>query len=157
MKYTSYWNKYIKGLKCNREDIDITKWSKNNDIKKIQKRTGLDFRECYSLDMSIAMYLYSRLSLYKDYTIVDLEQTECEFENHKSTLRECINFVLKGLKFYIEDDKFIPSDKRLKKYIEYLELSEEEIINIESKCDVIYLVYTKALRVLSYIAPLLWD
>lgn len=154
-KYNFYWNKYLEDIGLKRETSDITKYSKSKRLKKRKKKTGIDYRECYNLDISIAAYIYSRLKAYRKHTISDLESKEDDFGDYHGTLKGAIDIVLKGLKLTLQPEGWGSSqNKYLKKCQKYLNLTKTDD---KFKCQAQSLVYKKALTMLSEIAPYLWN
>jgi hypothetical protein len=150
-KYNFYWNKYLKDLGCNRNNIDPTKFSRSSKTKKLKEKTGIDYRECYNLDMSIAVYIYSRLSLYKDHTITDLRYEEKDYGDYHGFLDDAINVVLTGLRLYIRQSD---TEKYLKKCQKYLDLETRPDFFQYTAAE---LSYKKAMNMFANIAPYLWD
>ena len=152
-KYNFYWNKYIEDLNLKRANIDVSAWGRSQKIKKLKKKTGIDYRECHNLDNSIALYVYSRLKCYKEYTIADLEYEAKDYGDFHGTLKEAIDIVLKGLKLYLKRDEY-SVDKYMKKCQKYLQYEEvEDNFNYMAAG----LVYSKAMKTLADIGPALWD
>ena len=152
-KYNFYWNKYLEELGLDRDNVDITTWGYGKNTEKIIKEIGIDYRECYNLDASIAMYIYSRLKLYKKYTIVDLNYEKQDFGDFNGTLEEAIDIVLKGLKLYIKNGS--SSDKEyIDKCQKYLGLKE---VDDKFKFMAVSLVFRRAIRMFAEIGPALWD
>ena len=86
--YNFYWNKYMEELGVKRDNVDVATWSKGKTVDKLKNEYGIDYRECYNLDISIAIYIYSRLMLYKENTITDLEYENKDFGDFNGTLKE---------------------------------------------------------------------
>ena len=151
-KYNYYWNKYVEELGLKYDDIDITNWTLGKNAKKIKKKTGVDYRECYNFDMSVALYIYSRLKAYKKYTIADLEYEEKYYGNYRGTLKSAIDIVLNGLKLYVKDEAH--DKKYLDKCQKYLGLEEvPEHFNMLAPSMVFY----KAMNMFAEIGPAIWD
>ena len=151
-KYNYYWNKYIEDLGYKYEETDIRTWVMGKNTRKIKKKTGIDYRECYNLDDSIAMYIYSRLKAYKRYTITDLEYEDKDYGEFNGTLKEGIDIVLKGLKLYLKDNHV--KENYLDKCKKYLGIEEvPDYFSLTAPC----MVFSKAMKVLADIGPALWD
>lgn len=148
------YNKYLEELGIPREEYDYTTWGNCKRLRKIKKKTGLDFRECYQFDSTLAYYLYSMLKLYTKYTVTDLEYEKQTFGDFEGTLNDAIKQVCKGLKLYIKYDFLITSmtKKQKKKVAKYLGVSIDDL-NYGSMVE----VYKKALHLFADIAPCIWD
>lgn len=151
--YNFYWNKYMEELGVKRDNVDIATWSKGKTVDKLKNEYGIDYRECYNLDTSIAIYIYSRLMLYKENTITDLEYEKQDFGDFNGTLKEAIDIVLTGLRLYLADEN---TDKKeyLDKCKEYLSIDKvDDTFKYMAKCK----VFKKAMNMLAEIGPALWD
>lgn len=148
------YNKYLEDLGLTRDDYDYTTWTEGKKLKKIRKKTGLDFRACYNFDNTIAFYLYSMLKLYSKYTITALDYEKCQYGDFYGTLGEAIRQVRKGLKLYIKYGFSMISltDKQKGKVAKYLGVSIDDL-----KEDALISVYKKAMHLYADIAPYIWD
>ena len=155
-RYNYYWNKYARKLGLSRSNIDVTTWSIGKRGRKIKSKTGVDFRECYNLDHTLALYIYSRLKAYKKYTVCDLEyDKDRDFGDVHGTMRQAIDEVLKGLKLYLKEQTVMTGDEKyLDKCKEYLGLTEVDE-TFEWKAPL--LVCRRAFIILADLVPSLWD
>lgn len=129
-------NKYLKeiGIKTSKKKVigaGDAKDSKN--FKKQRKKYGFDARECYNLDYTFAVWLYSHLKMYLESaeTIVDLsyhtfdipvlyetdrvewketDKTWYEEKTETHTQKECIDLCIEYLKDYLESTKNLSDD-----------------------------------------------
>lgn len=155
-KYNHYWNKYAKKLGLSRSNTDITTWSFGKMGKKIKKKTGIDFRECYDFDHTLALFIYSRLKVYKKYTVCDLHyDKDRNFGDVHGTMGQAIDEVLKGLKLYLKEQTVMTGDEKyLNKCKKYLKLTEVDETFVY-KAPV--LVCRRAFIILADLVPSLWE
>lgn len=149
------YNKYLEEIGVKPERYDYKSWRKGKYTKKIKKETGLDFREVYNFDLSVAYYIYSRLQLFKEHTNTDLEYTSNKWGTFEGTLKEAIERVCKGLKLYIKDDT--SDEKYNKKCAKYLGINYDDIDDPMEKAELPYKVYKEALHLFAEIASSIWD
>lgn len=71
--------------------------------KQQKEKYGFDSRECYALDLTLAVWLYSHLRLYKDDAekIVALHETIVPLKEGKKPLDEVVNELLEEIKLYL--------------------------------------------------------
>lgn len=154
-------HKYLNKLGVSSKDSCIFNSEDTSDkryklFKKQRKKYGFDERETWSLDYTLATWLYEHLCVYEKVTIVRLDyhefdipvlyiETDSENENKKKTYtklehknqKEAMDLCIEYLGKYIFskcNDKFVPFE-------------EEEIICV---------YYKTALEIISIIFPALW-
>lgn len=127
----------------NTESIDKDRQKR---FKKQRKKYGFDERETWSMDYTIATWLYSHFKGYKKYTskIIDLTYHKFDIprwdkENNiisdeliEVNQKEAINIVIKNIKFYL-------------KYSDDLD-----------KADIAIKKFEYAFRIIGIIAPAMW-
>ena len=155
-EYNYYWNKYAEKLGLSHSNTDITTWALGKRYKKIKDKTGVDFRECFEFDMTLVLFIYSRLKAYKKYTICDLNyDLDRDFGDVHGTMGEAIDEVLKGLKLYLQEHRVSSgNDKYLNKCKKYLKITE---VDETFKYKAPLLVCRRAFIILADLVPSLWD
>lgn len=116
-------NKYIKDLGIKKKD---TPWGwDGNKEKKVKwknqrKIYGFDTRETYSLDLTYAIWLYSRVKMYKEVAdkIVDLSCHKFMIDDKEYTQIEIIDQILENTEIYLTSS----ADDNMKKLIKAAEL-----------------------------------
>lgn len=102
------------------DDINVKnrpdKWGKDDKRKdkwKEQRKTyGFDERETWSLDLTFHLWLYERLKMYLDVTVVDLDYHKFTYKEKEYTQREMIDGILKRLEFSFSKDYNDCDDKQ---------------------------------------------
>lgn len=126
MKYNG--RKYLQKLGIN---IKNTPWGwcedkKHNQRKKEWKKQrkiyGFDSRETWSLNYTIAILVYERLSMYNEVNIIDTSFHKIKYKRKTMTLQECIDFILDNLKDYILDSHLENEEENMNKAMNAMEL-----------------------------------
>jgi len=73
-----------------------------------RKVYGFDERETWSLDFSLALWFYERLSMYNEITEDKIVKTYHTFEYKGETLtqQDCIDRMLDNLKYYLTENEY---------------------------------------------------
>ena len=96
----------------NTEEKDV---SRNNRFKKQRKKYGFDERETWSMDYTLACWIYEHFMLYKEINCVDLTfykfnipkwNDEILDEKIEVTQEEAINLVLEHIEFFLINEDF---------------------------------------------------
>lgn len=111
-------NKYIKDLGIKKEN---TPWGwdgdKNRELKwkKQRKIYGFDDRETYGLDFTYAIWLYSRVKMFKDVAekVVDLSYHKFTIDEKEYTQIEVIDQILENTEIYLTSSD-LNADKLVK-------------------------------------------
>lgn len=99
--------------------------SRNKRFKKQRKKYGFDERETWSMDYTLASWIYEHFMLYKKINCVDLTFHKFDIpkwddkildEKVEITQEEGINLVLNNIKFFLKNEDF---DKELEAYERY--------------------------------------
>lgn len=132
--------KYLEDLGITRKDYDCDLLTDENDsrnerFKKEKEEYGFDSRETWDLDYTIAVFLYSRLKMYKEKAsnIIDLKFHIIEFEEKTYNQEEAIDFIIEKIGRYIKHTS--------------IKIEEDEEI---------YNDYIRAIRMLAEIMSHLW-
>jgi len=114
-------NKYLDdlGIPINKYGTNFTKgdFHKRKRWTKQRKLYGFDDRETWNLDYTFIEWLYSRLMMYKEVSIVDLNFNKYEFEGKEISQGEAIDYILNICKEVLKNDKYIKHNENLNKAI----------------------------------------
>ena len=103
------------------DDLGITErpdtWnpddSRQNQWEEQRKIYGFDERETWSLETAFYLWLYERLKMYLEYTIVDLDFYKFEYKGKTYTQKQMIDMMIERLKEYLTDET---DEKSFEKY-----------------------------------------
>lgn len=78
-----------------------------------RKIYGFDNRETWSLDYTLALFMYQRLLMYKELNCIDTDFHKYEYENKTITYTECLDRMIEGFKIKILIN--LPNEEQYKK------------------------------------------
>lgn len=117
-------NKYIKDLGINEENTPWG-WDINDKRKKEQcDAYGFDERETWALNLTFAMWLYSRVSMFKEKAskIIKLDYHKFTIDDKEYTQIEMIDLILENTESYLKssdnnDDKLVKATELFAKIL----------------------------------------
>jgi hypothetical protein len=86
----------------NPQDKRQERWKKEREIY------GFDERETWSLDYSLELWLYERLSMFNEITEGTINKTFHKFiyKDKEITQQDCIDMILENLKYILTEDEY---------------------------------------------------
>ena len=117
-------HKYLRDLGLKEDDLP---WKWDVDYKKRlenqEKIYGFNMTETYSLDLTLDLFLYERLMMYREKAkeVIDFTSHKYEYEGKTKNLGELLDLMIDGLRFRLTKDKFDSfawDEKDLKQYNE---------------------------------------
>lgn len=79
---------------CEDSDERQERWKKQREMY------GFDDRETWNLDFVFYLWLYERLKMFLDVTIIDLDFPRFEYNGKEYTQRQMIDMMIERLEFY---------------------------------------------------------
>ena len=86
---------------------------RQNQWEEQRKIYGFDERETWSLETAFYLWLYERLKMYLEYTIVDLDFYKFEYKGKTYTQKQMIDMMIERLEEYLTDET---DEKSFEKY-----------------------------------------
>ena len=106
--------KYLDDLGItNRLDTWNPNDSRQSQWEEQRKIYGFDERETWSLETAFYLWLYERLKMYLEYTIVDLDFYKFEYKGKTYTQKQMIDMMIERLEEYLTDET---DEKSFEKY-----------------------------------------
>ena len=82
------------------------KWKNEREV------FGFDERETWNLDSTFYIWLYERLKMYLDVTIVDLDYHKFDYNGKEYTQRQMIDMMLERLETALTDEYYDLNDEK---------------------------------------------
>lgn len=112
-------NKYIENLGISIKNYG-SHFIKDRKIKRFLERRkyGFDSRQIVNMDIIFAEWIYSRLTMFKEQTVDDLNFNSVEFEGQIYTIEQAINRIIEASKGYLlQFEKTDTSDEKIEQKV----------------------------------------
>jgi len=97
--------KYLEELGVRKKECDMKKLLENDrrmdNWLEAEQETGVFPPDCWNLNITMAMWMYSHLRRYLEESCVDLTYYKFQYKDKEYTQREAIDFMTDGFGYYI--------------------------------------------------------